>query len=232
MDKTRILVVEDEESIRGGLCDLLAFHGHAPVAAVDGDEGLAKGLAERFDLVLLDVMMPGLDGFEVCRRLRQSRPRLPILMLTAKGAEDDVVMGLRAGADDYVTKPFSLRELVARVDALLRRSQQGRERPERFPFGQWTVEVSSHRAHRDGGSVDLTPRELALLELFARRAGQVLSRRVLLEEVWDLRNVEEIETRTVDVHIAKLRRKIDDEDRRLIETLRGAGYRANLGTSR
>lgn len=230
MEKTRILVVEDEASIRGGLCDLLAFHGHAPVAAVDGEEGLRKGLGERFDLVLLDIMMPGIDGFEVCRRLRADKPRLPILMLTAKGAEDDVVDGLRAGADDYVTKPFSLRELMARVDALLRRSSQAGEKPERFPFGDWTVDTGSLRAQRDGHSVDLTPRELALLELFASRAGQVLSRRILLEEVWDLCNVEEIETRTVDVHIAKLRRKIDDEDRSLIETLRGAGYRANIPT--
>ena len=228
MAKANILVVEDEESIRGGLCDLLAFHGHAPRPADDGESGLDLGLAESFDLILLDVMLPGIDGFEVCRRLRAERRDTPILMLTAKGSEDDVVEGLKAGADDYVTKPFSLRELVARVDALLRRSGHGSETEGRFDFGPWVVDGAALQAESDGRVVPLTPRELKLLQLFQHRAGQVLSRKRLLEDVWDLRNIAILETRTVDVHIAKLRRKIDDGDRKLIETVRGAGYRANL----
>ena len=228
--KARILVVEDEEAIRGGLCDVLVYHGWDPVAVESGEEGLARGLAERFDLVILDLMLPGLSGLDVCRRLRDQVPALPILMLTAKGSEDDVVKGLRCGADDYVTKPFSIRELVARVEALLRRG--GAAAPEeRFDFGPWDVDAAGLRASAGERAIQLTQREVELLRLFGRQAGRVVSRRTLLQQVWGLINVDEIETRTVDVHIAKLRKKIDGAGTAgtggsMIETVRGAGYRA------
>ncbi len=227
MDKARILVVEDEEAIRGGLCDVLAFHGYAPVAVESGEEGLESGLSERFDLVILDLMLPGLSGLDVCRALREKIPALPILMLTAKGSEDDVVKGLRCGADDYVTKPFSIRELVARVDALLRRT--GALDHGAFTFGPWEVDAAGLRASRGARTIDLTRREVALLKIFGRENGRILSRRTLLQEVWGLIHVDEIETRTVDVHIAKLRKKIDGRGGpSMIETVRGAGYRVRV----
>ncbi len=225
--KARILVVEDEESIRGGLCDVLVYHGWQPTAVESGEEGLEKGLGERFDLVILDLMLPGLSGLDVCRRLREKIPALPILMLTAKGSEDDVVRGFRCGADDYVTKPFSIRELVARVEALLRRS--GAADPgERFDFGPWQVDAAGLCAADGDRTIRLTQREVELLRVFGRQAGRVVSRRTLLQQVWDLIHVDEIETRTVDVHIAKLRKKIDGggAGTSMIETVRGAGYRA------
>ncbi len=224
--KARILVVEDEESIRGGLCDVLVYHGWQPTAVESGEEGLEQGLGKKFDLVILDLMLPGLSGLDVCRRLREKIPALPVLMLTAKGSEDDVVKGLRCGADDYVTKPFSIRELVARVEALLRRSGLG-EADGHFDFGPWQVDAAGLCAAGGGRTIRLTQREVDLLHLFSRQAGRVVSRRTLLQQVWGLIHVDEIETRTVDVHIAKLRKKIDRGDgASLIETVRGAGYRA------
>ena len=223
--KARILVVEDEPSLLEGVCDLLAFHGHDPTAASNGEEGVALGLGQSFDLVILDLMLPGINGLDACERLRQHSALLPILMLTAKGSEDDVVRGLRCGADDYVTKPFAVRELVARVDALLRRSRSETPSVEKFSFGCWTVETEALRATRDNECVELTPREVALLQLFERERGRVVSRRTLLQEVWGFSNPDEIETRTVDVHIGKLRRKIDRAKVSCLETVRGAGYR-------
>ncbi|MCG8456017.1 MAG: response regulator transcription factor, partial [Holophagales bacterium] len=165
-DKLRVLVVEDEESIRAGLCDVLAFHGYAPAAVETGEEGLRRALDEDFDLVLLDVMLPGLSGLEVCRRLRGERPGLQILMLTAKGAEDDVVMGLRSGADDYVTKPFSVRELVARIAVLARRADEARRPPPSFRFGPWTIDTEGLAASDGTRRQELSAREVALLALF------------------------------------------------------------------
>jgi len=224
--KTEILVVEDEESIRCGLCDVLAYHGWSPTPVASGEEGLDHGLRQQYDLVILDLMLPGLSGLDVCRQLRAQIPLLPILMLTAKGSEDDVVQGLRCGADDYVIKPFSVREVVARVEALLRRG--GAAAPQSFEFGPWSVDATGLLATGDGRSITLSQREVELLRLFAGQAGRVVSRRTLLQQVWGLINVDEIETRTVDVHIAKLRKKIDGGRRSLIETVRGAGYRACL----
>jgi DNA-binding response OmpR family regulator len=226
--KARILVVEDEESIREGICDVLAYHGHMPLPAATGEEGLRRGLAEELDLVVLDVMLPGVSGFDVCERLRREVPGLGILMLTAKGSEEDVVRGLGCGADDYVTKPFSIRELVARVDALLRRTGRAAT-GECFPFGPWRIDGAALTATLESDAdreVELTPREVAVLALLARETGRVVSRRVLLEEVWRLKNVRFIETRTVDVHVAKLRKKLDGGGgESLIETVRGVGYR-------
>lgn len=228
-EKLRVLVVEDEESIRDGLCDVLVFHGYLPEAAATGELGLERALDDSFDLVLLDVMLPGISGLEICRRLREARPQLQILMLTAKGAEDDIVEGLRAGADDYVTKPFSVRELVARVGVLARRADDSRPTQAHFHFGPWEVDAEGLRAIAGERQVPLSAREVAMLDLFAREPGRVVSRRRLLEEVWQMSNVQDLETRTVDVHIAKLRRKIDlSEADSLIETVRGAGYRPRI----
>lgn len=228
-DKSRVLVVEDEESLREGLCDLLVYHGHSPLPASSGEEGLALGLAQPVDLALLDVMLPGISGFEVCSRLRAAKPLLGILMLTAKGAEDDVVRGLRSGADDYLAKPFSLRELMARVEAQLRRAAQAGKaaRPVAAAFraGAWLIDPAALKAASEGALVDLTPREVAILALLARERGRVVSRRVLLEEVWGLSNVEQIETHTVEVHFTKLRAKLGGRSEAPIETVRGAGYR-------
>jgi len=223
--KTAVLVVEDEESIRRGLCDVLAFRGYAPEGVERGDDGLRRGLSREHALVLLDVMLPGMNGFDVCRELRGALPQLPILMLTARGAEQDVLDGFRAGADDYVTKPFSVAELLARIEALLRRAGAVDEDAPPFAFGEWQVDRRARTARRSGESVELTALEAALAALFARERGRILSRRLLLREVWDVANPERIETRTVDMHVAKLRRKLGAAGDALIQTVRGEGYR-------
>jgi DNA-binding response OmpR family regulator len=224
-DKPRILLVEDETAIREGICDVLAYHGFAPSAAATGDEGLERALAGEFPLVILDVMLPGLSGLDICRRLRSEIPDQLILMLTAKGSEDDIVAGFRAGADDYVTKPFSVRELVARVEALLRRSGRLENAPDVFAFGKWRIDRSRLTAQRGGEQHELTQREVEILALFEREKGRIVSRRLLLQEVWNMANAEDVETRTVDMHIAKLRKKMGSDSESPIETVRGAGYR-------
>jgi two-component system response regulator RegX3 len=224
--KLRILVVEDEAAIRTGLCDVLAFHGHAPTGVGSGEEGLQSALAERFALVMLDVMLPGMSGFDVCRELRKNRPLQAILMLTARGAEEDILQGFGSGADDYITKPFSVAELMARVEALLRRAGASAEpEPEPFDFGAWRVDPQARSAACAAGTIELSSREVALLALFAREPGRIISRRRLLIEVWGMQRVEEIHTRTIDVHIAKLRKKIEAREPGAIETVRGEGYR-------
>jgi len=226
-----ILVVEDEEAILRGICDVLAFQGHAPVAAERGDLGLEMALDPSHDpcLVVLDVMLPGMNGFDVCEKLRAARPRLPILMLTARGSEEDILRGFRNGADDYVTKPFSVAELVARVEALLRRSglieTESQDDPTPFAFGQWTVEPGERAATLDRETIELTSRDLELLLFFVKEQGRILSRRRLLGEVWGYPDPERVETRSVDMHIAKLRKKLGEETGALIETIRGEGYR-------
>ncbi len=228
--KLAILVVEDEATICNGLCDVLAYHGHAPIGVASGEEGLRRALDGRYALVLLDVMLPGMNGFDVCRELRAKRPEQAILMLTARGAEDDVLEGFRCGADDYVTKPFSVAELTARIDALLRRAGHLVVPVlDPFEFGPWRIDPALRTAISAQGTIELTGREVALLALFARERGRIVSRRRLLVEVWGMQHVEQIHTRTVDMHIAKLRRKIASHGpariAEAIETVRGEGYR-------
>jgi len=225
-----ILVIEDEEAILRGLCDVLAFRGYAPEGAARGDLGLEMALDSRINpaLVVLDVMLPGMNGFDVCEKLRAARSELPILMLTARGSEEDILRGFRCGADDYVTKPFSVAELVARVAALLRRSGQGSidsEAPPPFTFGAWTIEPDERIASRGTDRVELTARDLEILGVFAREKGRILSRRLLLKEIWGFPDPDRVETRSVDMHIAKLRKKLDAPEDTLIETIRGEGYR-------
>ncbi len=232
--KPSILVVEDDHAILSGLLDLLVFHGFTVEGVSDGETGLERALAGAFDLVILDVMLPGMDGFALCKTLKSRRPAQAVLMLTAKGAEDDVVHGLGVGADDYVTKPFSLKELLARVEAVLRRV--GRDRGDgvlrlggvAFDFASLTAAREEADAH--GGvtppAVAMTRRELDLVRCLHRHAPGVVSRGALLAEVWGYPETD-IETRTVDAHVAKLRRKLETlvGDRPFIAAVRGEGYR-------
>jgi DNA-binding response OmpR family regulator len=226
----RVLVVEDEESIRRGLCDVLVYHGHAPEAAERGDTGLERALSGEHDLLVLDVMLPGVDGFEICRSVRAAHPRLPILMLTARGSEEDVLNGFRCGSDDYVTKPFSVAELVARIEALLRRSGSGKgaqgDAPTTadFRFGPYRVLADELRAVEAAGGrvVSLTRRELDILALLAAEVGRIVGRRRLLREIWGYPDPDRVETRSVDMQMVRLRRKLEGA---AIETLRGEGYR-------
>ncbi len=223
---TRVLIIEDEVNIRRGLSDVLRFRGCEVEVAVDGAQGLALSLAHPWDLIVLDIMLPELDGFSVCERLRAAGREMPVLMLTAKGDEDDVVRGFEAGANDYVIKPFGVRELTARIDALLRRSP--RLNTEVFRVGGlsvgFSVDPSNNQARTDNETIELTSREVRILRVLVSNATRIVSRRTLLADAWDMNNAESVETRTVDVHMAKLRKKLGDHGN-IIETVRGGGYR-------
>ena len=222
--KPSILIVEDEEPIRRGLCDLLAYHGMSPVGVGDGEEGLARALEAPWDLVILDVMLPGMDGFSICREVRAARSGQAVLMLTAKGREEDVLEGFAAGCDDYVSKPFSVAQLVARVKALLRRSGVAVQQP--LGFADVEVDVDALEARRGGERVPLSIRDVEVLRYLADRRPGVVRRAELLTEVWGYKRVDRVETRAVDMHIVKLRRKLANvSGDPLIETVRGAGYR-------
>jgi len=230
MEAYKILIAEDDRNIRRGLADALELEGYRAIEAADGGEALKLFHESKPDLLLLDIMMPGLSGYEVCRRIRNDDPLVPVIMLTAKGEEIDKVLGLELGADDYVTKPFGLRELSARISAQLRRRRNERESadatptpPDRFPFGPWEIDRRQLRAFRAGETAELTPREIALLELFAAHPGEALARDFIMREVWDA-NV--FSSRTLDQHLVALRRKL--EPPRLIETVYGIGYRSTL----
>jgi two-component system response regulator RegX3 len=217
----RVLVVEDEPMLRSGLIDLLRGDGHEVDAVGDGQSAVERGLAVAYDAVVLDLMLPKLDGIGVCRRLRQARPGLGILMLTARGSEDDKVTGLVEGADDYVTKPFGTRELLARVRALGRRASAA---PESLELDGCLLDLGKLRGGRGGASFDLTPREVGILRLLVERRERVVSRAELLERVWGLSA--QTQTRTVDMTIANLRKKIEQDPAapRIILSVKGAGY--------
>jgi DNA-binding response OmpR family regulator len=219
----RILVVEDEESIGRGLCDVLTFRGHQVTWAKDGNEALRTSTSQAFDLVLLDIMLPELDGYSVCQKLRETGSRVGVIMLTAKGSEDDVLRGFEVGADDYVTTPFSLKQLLARVDAVLSRSLPDVETP--FAAGGLTVDPATSTATSPQGSVEVSAREIIILRLLSEEPGRIVSRRVLLRDVWEMPNPDAVETRTVDVHMGKLRKKLAGICSDSIQTVRGQGYR-------
>jgi DNA-binding response OmpR family regulator len=226
MTGRRVLVVEDDAAIRRGIVDALRFGGFAPIERDDGPSGLEAAISADLDLVLLDVMLPGMDGFGVLERLRRARPRLPVIMVTARGAESDCVTGLKTGADDYVVKPFGAKELLARVEAVLRRSA---ERPSDVD----TIEVGGRRIDFErrevilptGETRILSEKEAATLRYLAGSSGRAVSRDELLESVWGL-NPRGLHTRTVDVHIARLREKLDDDPAapRVVVTVRAKGY--------
>jgi len=220
---TRILVVEDEPSIALPLCDDLRREGYEVELAADGEEAFRAGARGRFDLIVLDVMLPKKDGFEVCRHLRSEGVKTPILMLTARGQESEKVIGLEIGADDYVTKPYGPRELRARIKALLRRAAG--DEPAVYRFGDFQLDTARCELRRAEQLVDLKPLEYRLLVTFLRRAGRVLTRQQLLDEAWgkDITVTE----RSVDNQVTNLRKKIEpDPDRpRYLVSLRGLGYR-------
>ena len=220
----KILIVEDESDMLSGLRDNFEYEGYQVIAVKDGEEGLKRAAADKPDLVILDVMLPKMSGLEVCKRLRQ-RSRVPILMLTARGQEVDKVAGLETGADDYVTKPFSIRELLARVKALLRRSDPGRQPIQGYSFGSVAVDFVTHQATRNGKALEFSTKELDLLRYFILHRGETLSRDRLLEEVWGYENYPT--TRTVDTHVMKVRQKVEEDPSRpkFILTLHGTGYK-------
>jgi two-component system response regulator RegX3 len=225
--KTRILVVEDEPAIRTGLVDVLVFHGYDVESAADGIEGRDKALAGRFDLVVLDIMLPGLSGFDVCDAIRRADKDLAVIMLTARVSDDDIVKGLELGADDYVAKPFSIAQLLLRIKAVLRRSRGVDDRPRRLALGDGLdIDVANLMGQRGRESIAFTRREMDLLLYLHEHADRAVPREELLARVWGYANHRDIETRTVDIHVAKLRRKIEtgSTPSRLI-TVRGAGYR-------
>jgi DNA-binding response OmpR family regulator len=223
--RTRILIVEDEPAMVAGLRDNFEYEGYEVISAHDGVAGLERALAEHPDLVVLDVMMPRMSGLDVCKQLKAKRPALPIIMLTARGQEIDKVVGLELGADDYVTKPFSIRELMARVKAVLRRVSPAATTPEVYRFGDVEVNIRSNVVRRAGAPLELSSKEFALLAYFVAHPAETLSRDRLLDAVWGYENYPN--TRTVDTHILHLRQKLEPnpEEPRLFLTVHGSGYK-------
>lgn len=221
----KILIIEDEEAILMALEDNLKLEGYEVESATDGEKGFSMAKDSNFDLIILDIMLPRMDGFEVCKQLRQASITIPILMLTAKSQEIDKVLGLELGADDYVTKPFSPRELLARVKALLRRSKQVQEGIEEYRFGDVEVDFRKYEVKKGGRSIYLTALEFSLLHFLIQNKGLVASRDSIMDEVWG-RDVY-IQPRTVDKHIAELRKKIEDDPSlpKHIIGVRGVGYK-------
>ena len=229
--KSKILVVEDEEAIRTGLVDVFVYHGYEVESTADGREGLQRAKSGKFDLVLLDVMLPSMNGFDVCDEIRKTDRDQPIIMLTAKVTEEDIVTGLRLGADDYVAKPFSVTELVLRVEAVMRRSHGHADLPERVQLGELDIDARNLSGRRGEEQVAFTRREIDILQFLAANTDRPVTREELLTEVWGYARNLDIETRTVDIHIAKLRRKIEPEPKEptFLITVRSAGYRLVLG---
>ena len=227
--KLKLLIVEDEESILSGLVDVFVYHGYEVESAMDGGEGLAKALAGDFDGIILDVMLPTMDGFTVCNKIREKNKDVPIVMLTAKASEDDIVNGLRLGADDYIPKPFSVRVLTLRVEAVLRRSRKADQIAAEIRCGDaLTIDTENLVGKTaDGEQIDFTRREVEVIQYLYAERERPVSRDELLVKVWGYSPGSRIETRTVDIHIAKIRRKIekDPKDPEFLVTVRGKGYR-------
>lgn len=224
--KSRILLVEDEPGLAMTLADLLSAEGYLVDAVRDGLSGLAKAGSEPFDLLILDVMLPGKNGLEVCRELRQQGNDVAILMLTAKTQLVDRVVGLKLGADDYVTKPFEPAELLARIEALLRRIKKENVAPvTRYSFDGIEIDFDQGRAQKNGAAIDLATKELELLRYLIDHRGKIISREELLESVWQYQPG--VSSRTIDVHVAWLRQKLEDTPQhpKHIHTVRGVGYR-------
>jgi DNA-binding response OmpR family regulator len=223
----RILIVEDEEAIRTGLIDVLVFHGYETDSAATGPEGLQKALTGRFDLILLDVMLPGMDGYAICEKIRVVDRDQPIIMLTAKSSDEEIIEGLKLGADDYVSKPFSIQQLVLRIEAVLRRSQIVQEQSRMLSIGSIEVDTKNLSAINGSDEIAFTKREIEVLSYLANNCDRPVPREELLSKVWGYARDLGIETRTVDIHIAKIRRKIEVDPKQpaLLITVRGAGYR-------
>ena len=226
--KLRLLVVEDEAAISSGLRDVFVYHGYDVCCVADGGRGLEEALTGTYDLVLLDVMLPTLDGYTILERIRAADREQPVIMLTAKSGDDETIHGLALGADDYVAKPFSVAQLVLRVQAVLRRSRVGAEQDRTLRLGDdVAIDTANLSGTRGDEALTFTRREMAILEYLAAHGDRPVPRDELLNKVWGYARDAEIETRTVDIHVAKLRRKIEPEpsEPRFLVTVRGAGYR-------
>jgi DNA-binding response OmpR family regulator len=222
----KVLIVEDDPGISLSLRDEFESLGYAVFKAENGRKGLAIARQKNLDLIILDLMLPGMDGYDVCRELRNEGNRTPIIMLTAKNKEIDKVLGLELGADDYVTKPFSLRELMARVRAVLRRTTEQTEDIDTYCFGQIELDFKKYEARREGKKLELTALQFHMLKLLIQKKGEVLSRDEFLDEIWGRDNVL-ISFRTIDSHIANIRRKIEGNpaNPKHILSIRGVGYK-------
>jgi two-component system alkaline phosphatase synthesis response regulator PhoP len=229
-EKTSILVVEDEEKIRTALTDFLEFHNFEVTEAADGLEAERTAAEKRFDLILLDLMLPKISGEQLCSKWRHDGLQTPIIMLTAKGQEKEKVAGLNLGADDYITKPFSLEELLARINAMLRRTDPARAVGQMFRFADLDVDISGLKIKRSEEEIEITKREAAIIQYFTANPNRVISREELYKAVWN-ETMSELGTRTVDMHIAKLRSKIERNaaEPQIIKTVRGAGYKYKSG---
>jgi two-component system response regulator RegX3 len=225
--KMKLLIVEDEIAIRTGLVDVFVYHGYDVDFSGDGLDGLQKARTGRYDMVLLDVMLPGMDGFEICRHIRQQDKEQPIIMLTAKNTDDAIIQGLSLGADDYVAKPFSVAQLVLRVEAVLRRSRSVQEDLSQLTFADVVIDTRTLNGHKGSQAQVFTRREVDILSYLLQNHERPITREELLHKVWGYGKNLEIETRTVDIHIAKLRRKIESDSKNpsLLVTVRGEGYR-------
>lgn len=224
----RILIIEDEPSMRIGLIDNLEFEGYETDSASDGASGLEKINNGKYDLIILDVMMPKLSGFDVCKKAREAGNKTPIILLTAKGEEIDKVVGLELGADDYITKPFSLRELIARIKAVLRRSGESDQKSESIKIGRLELRFSTFNAFENGIEVQISHREFELLDYLWHHRNQTVSRDILLKNVWQQ---EATTTRTIDNFILRLRQKIETnpDHPKIILTVHGIGYKLISG---
>jgi DNA-binding response OmpR family regulator len=226
---THVLIVEDDEAMSVALRDGFEYEGYSVSVAKDGEAGLQLATAATPDLILLDVMLPKMTGLDICKQLRGTGSAVPIIMLTARGQEIDKVLGLKLGADDYITKPFGFMELLARAEAVLRRcvtgSQPATAPPDVYRFGDVTIDFKRHEATKAGEPIDLSPREFQLLAYFIEHKGEIVTREKLLDAVWDYNAIPF--TRTVDMHIAKLRKKVEDNpgDPKYVVTVHRLGYK-------
>ena len=225
-EKESILVVEDEEKIRSALVDFLEFHNFEVTEAADGLEAERVTAQKRFDIILLDLMLPKISGEQLCFKWRHDGLQTPIIMLTAKGQEKEKVAGLNLGADDYITKPFSLEELLARINAVLRRTDPARAVGQMFRFADLDVDIAGLKIKRSEDEIEISKREAAIVQHFAANPNRIISREELYKAVWN-ETMSELGTRTVDMHIAKLRSKIEHDaaEPQIIKTVRGAGYK-------
>ena len=223
---TSILIVEDEIAIAEGLVDLCELNGYHVKHVADGESGLSEALSNQYGLVLLDVMLPGMNGFEVCDKLREKDRSLPIIILSAKNSDEDIINGLKFGADDYIPKPFSVPMLLARIEAVLRRSRQSLENEGKLAAGNLRVNFREYSGTRGKEELAFTRKEIEILEYLWNNRDHAVPRSELLREVWGYENAESVDTRTVDIHITKLRKKIEDDPShpKLLVTFRGEGY--------
>jgi len=225
--KKTILVIEDDISILRGLKDNLEYEGYTVITETNGEKGLQVALRRKTDLVLLDIMLPGMNGYEICRKLKKEKPELLIIMITARGSEIEKVSGLDTGADDYVTKPFSIPELMARIRAVIRRTATGPDIPDEYCFGNIKLDFKKYKAFRSNQEIKLSSKEFAIMEYFIRHEGEAVHRHDLLNKVWGYESIPT--TRTIDNYILDLRKKLEENPSkpRHIESVRDIGYRFN-----